>query len=184
MSLASREDRFVELYDEFYDDVYRYCLRRTGHASAEDVVSRVFATAWQRIDAVPEGREALYWLYRVSYRMIGHQWRGAARRRKLETKLRGLGVESPTPPDDFVVQDEQSRKVLEAVKQLRDIDREVLLLAVWEQLSHAEIGKILEISTGAVKQRMHRARKNLAEAYRKVEPQRRFSPAPQEGGNR
>lgn len=184
MSLASPEDRFVEFYDEFYDDVYRYCVRRTGHASVEDVVSRVFATAWRRIDAVPEGREALYWLYRVSYRTIGHQWRGASRRRKLEAKLRGLGVERPVPPEDFVVQNEQSRKVLDAVRQLSNIDREVLLLGVWEQLPHAEIAKTLEISVGAVKQRMHRARKNLAEAYRKVEPQGRFAPAPQEGGNR
>lgn len=184
VSLASPEDRFVGLYDEFYDDVYRYCLRRTGHASAEDVVSRVFATAWRRIDTVPEGREALYWLYRVSYRMIGHQWRGASRRRKLEAKLRGLGVEPPVPPEDFVVQDEQSRRVLEAVTQLSDIDREVLLLGVWEQLPHSEIAKTLEISTGAVKQRMHRARKNLAVAYRRVGPQGRFSPVPQEGGQR
>lgn len=184
MSLASREDRFVGLYDEFYDDVYRYCLRRTGHASAEDVVSRVFATAWRRIDSVPDGREALYWLYRVSYRMIGHQWRGTARRKKLETKLRGLGVEPPVPPEDFVVQDEQSRQVLEAVRQLSEIDREVLLLGVWEQLPHTEIAKTLEISVGAVKQRMHRARKNLAKAYRKVEPHGRFAAAPQEGGNR
>lgn len=183
-SLASPESRFVDLYDRFYDDVYRYCLRRTDHASVEDVVSRVFVTAWRRIEDVPEGQEALYWLYRVSYRTIGNQWRGASRRRKLETRLRGLGVEPPVPPDDFVVQNEQARNVLDAVRHLSDVDREVLLLGVWEQLPQAEIAKTLEISVGAVKQRMHRARKNLAKSYKRVESRGGFSPAPQRGGAR
>lgn len=182
LKLASPEVRFVELYDRFYDDVYRYCLRRTDHGSAEDVVARVFMTAWRRIDDVPEGDEGLYWLYRVAYRAVGHQWRGTSRRTRLARKLRGLGVETPVPPDDFVVQDEQSRKVLEATKHLNEVDREVLFLAVWEQLPQAQIAEILDISVGAVKQRLHRARKNLANAYQRLDSTKRLSSMPQRGG--
>lgn len=170
------------MYDRYYDDIYRYCLRRTGPDLVEDVVSRVFVTAWRRIDDFPEGKKSLYWLYRVAYRTIGHQWRGESRRRNLEAKLRGLGVEPPVPPHDFVVQNEEFRRVLDAVRQLSEVDREVLLLAVWEQLPQAEIAETLQISVGAVKQRMHRAKKNLAKAHKRLESKGMPGLASERGG--
>ena len=57
--------------------------------------------------------------------------------------------------------------VLTAAAQLRTADQEVLRLAAWEGLPHVEIAKLLNISVAAVDQRLHRAKKRLADAFEK-----------------
>ncbi len=139
--------------------------------------------AWRQIDSVPDGNEALFWLYRVAYRTIGRQWRGAARKQRLERKLAGLGREIPVPPDDFVIQDEESRDIIEAAYRLRPTDREALLLADWEGLPGKEVARVLAISPEAAKKRIQRARQNLAREYDRIRS-KSYLPTAQEGGAR
>jgi RNA polymerase sigma-70 factor (ECF subfamily) len=176
--------RFSELYDRFYNDVYAYVFRRTNPDQVEDVVAGVFLTAWRKIDEVPDGPEALFWLYRVAYRAVGTSWRSASRRQRLRKKLEGLGAEPTIPPEDFVVQDEESRLAIEATKCLRDSDREVLLLSVWEQLSHPQIAEILGTTAGAVKQRLYRARRSFADEFYRLSERHDIFPTAREGGSR
>jgi len=60
-----------------------------------------------------------------------------------------------------VVPEDHVQTVLDAMARLRPGDREVLQLAQWEELSHAEIGVVLGCSAHAVDQRMHRAMRRL-----------------------
>ena len=62
--------------------------------------------------------------------------------------------------------------------------QEILKLTVWEELPHADIALVLEISVGAVKQRAHHARRNLTREYNRLENKRTKPPAAQEGGRR
>jgi len=181
--MGSADDvRFASLYDRYYNDIYAYCRRRTTTDRVDDAVADTFLTAWRRIDDVPDDREGLLWLYRVAYRVLGHQWRGATRRRKLDQKLVSLGKESPPPPEDFLVVHEDARQVLEAVSQLNARDTEILRLVAWEVLTHSDIADVLEISPGAVKQRLHRARKNLTREYNRLDKKQAHTPAAQKGG--
>ncbi len=139
-------------------------------------MANVFFVAWQKIDDIPTGTQALYWLYRVAYRSIGRQWRGSARQRQLKKKLDGLGRDWPIPPEDFVVQDEETQIVLTAIQGLRPRDREALLLAEWEQLSGPEVAEILDISHAAAKQRIHRARRSLTQEYNRISTRQKHFP--------
>jgi len=56
---------------------------------------------------------------------------------------------------------------MDAAATLTASDQEILRLAAWEGLRHSEIAGILEISVAAVDQRLHRAKKRLAVAYRR-----------------
>ena len=143
---SNEELAFAELYNRHRRSIQDYCRRRVAGDLVDDVVAETFLTAWRRLDDVPAGDGALLWLYRVAYRLVGHEWRSNARRVRLEARF-----------------------VLDAAACLGATDSEVLRLAAWEQLSIADISAVLEIAPNAVKQRLHRARRNLAREYRRLE---------------
>jgi RNA polymerase sigma-70 factor (ECF subfamily) len=58
-----------------------------------------------------------------------------------------------------------SERVLAALAGLREVDAEVLRLDAWEQLSAASIAAVLGIEPAAARQRLHRARRNLAREF-------------------
>ncbi|MGW2199555.1 RNA polymerase sigma factor, partial [Streptosporangium sp. NPDC001682] len=67
----THRDRFEAVYDAYYPAIHQYAARRTGSPDdTADVISETFLTAWRRIDDVPEGEEALLWLYGVARRVL------------------------------------------------------------------------------------------------------------------
>jgi DNA-directed RNA polymerase specialized sigma24 family protein len=86
----------------------------------------------------------------------------------LVERLRGIAGVDASPPDFIVVTNEEHSDVLVAAAQLRPIDQEILRLTLWEELSHNDVALILGIEVGAVKQRAYRARRNLAQEYRRL----------------
>ena len=159
------EARFTQLYARFYSPIRAYCNRRALPDAVDDAVAEAFLTMWRRIDEVPEGDAALVWLYAVAYRVIGHQWRSVTRRSRLRSRLQTTESRSVVGADDSGLDDVVSRRVLAALARLKDTDAEVLRLDAWEQLSAVSIAAVLEIEPNAARQRLHRARRNLAREY-------------------
>ena len=178
------EDRFRTLYRDHYADVFAYCRRRVSSDQAEVVTAETFLVAWRKLDDVPGGDSALAWLYGVAYRMIGHQWRGSRRRRRLNTKLESLGVETVTPPDTQFLSREERSMVMRAVDELNPAEIEILRLALWEELPAAEVAVALGISVDATRQRLSRAKKALTRAYNRLEASFQQPTAAQRGGGR
>jgi RNA polymerase sigma-70 factor (ECF subfamily) len=180
---ADDEARFVEIYRRYGRPVQAYCARRTHRSQVADAVAETFLVAWRRFDQVPEGDAALPWLYGVAYRVLSHQWRHRGRGQRLIERLSVLtGVET-SPPDVIVVKNEEYRMVLAAVDRLRPIDREILRLSVWEELSNPDVALVLGINEGAVRQRAYRARRNLGSEYRKLSGDRQPPDARKGGGS-
>jgi RNA polymerase sigma-70 factor (ECF subfamily) len=182
LSLAGRNSRFREVHDRFYKDVYAYCRRRTDAGAVEDAVADTFLTAWRKSDEIPPGDQALPWLYGVAYRVITHQWRSRFRRGRLTQKVASLASISTSLPEEIVIAGHEHRQLLTALGALRPAEQEILRLAVWEELSHANIAVALGISVGAVRQRFYAAKKKLADEYNRLEARKIHSPAAQKGG--
>ena len=182
----SREEMlFAALYHRHYRAIRDFCRRRVPKDVVDDVVAETFLTAWRRIDDVPRGDQGLLWLYGVAYRVIGHHYRGAARRRRLEDRMQLINGGEASGADDVVVAADQRRLVLDAAARLSENDAEVLRLAAWEQLSIADIAGVLGIAPNAVKQRLHRAKQHLGREYRKLESEtHKSTPEAPKGGVR
>jgi RNA polymerase sigma-70 factor (ECF subfamily) len=178
---ADEDAVFARLYRSHLRPVRDFCRRRLAADLVDDAVSETFLTAWRRLEDVPDGDAALVWLYRVAYRVVGHHWRSTARRRRLGVRLSSVAPRVAATDDDSVVADEQRRIVLEAARRLGDADAEVLRLFAWERLAIADIAAVLGIAPNAVKQRLHRARRNLAREYRRLESVAVTPIAPQGG---
>jgi RNA polymerase sigma factor (sigma-70 family) len=168
--MDERERRFGQIYAAYYGAVSAYARRRlTDGDLAQDAVSETFLVAWRRLDDVPTGSDALPWLYGVARRVIANQRRGGLRRGELSARL---ARELPSRPDvdAGVLIDDERRTVLSALGRLREADQELLRLAVWEELSHREIGLVVGCSEATVAVRLHRARGRLGKEIEKGLP--------------
>jgi RNA polymerase sigma factor (sigma-70 family) len=175
---------FSQLYRRYYRPIRDYCRRRVARDLVDDAVAETFLAAWRHLDDVPAGGDALVWLYGVAYRVVGHQWRSTARRRRLEARLRSVVRRPGSAADESVIDGDDSRLVLAAVARLSDTDAEVLRLTAWEQLSVVATAAVLEIAPNAAKQRLHRAKRHLAREYRRLESRQNSTPDAPKGGAR
>ena len=156
--MRSRTDSaFRGLYDRHHREVLAYFLRRTDRETSLECTEDVFLVAWRRFEDVPLGDRELRWLYGVSRRVLANRRRSSMRHNRLVRRLLGLGVASPQEPEAQVIQRAEEQEVVDAIDRLSLADQEVVRLAYWEEMPHADIGKILGCSAGAVDTRLHRA---------------------------
>lgn len=159
----SSEAVFLRLYEAYYEEVHAFCMRRVGRADADDVASEVFTAAWRRIDDVQIGAERS-WLFGIARNLIRNEWRSNARRNRLVGRIRQGRRHGPDQPDELAVRRSEGDLVVRALDELRDSDREILIMSAWDSLSGLEIARILGISANSVHQRLYRAKKRLARA--------------------
>lgn len=181
-SRARIDDRFSALFLSHYDEVLGYCVRRTSYAEAEDAASDVFAIAWRRIDDL-DWDTARPWLFGIARRVLANHRRSASRRLRLTQKVGSMREAEAEAPEVVVIRREQDQQVMDVLARLRELDREILMLSTWEELSARDIATVLDISPSAAEQRLHRARQRFAAALDKVSPSA-SSPAAREGGQR
>lgn len=163
---VSPEDRFGALFEGTHRALLGYALRRVvDPADAADVVAETFLVAWRRIDDVPVGDEARPWLFGVARRVLANWHRGERRRLALADRLRESLAEAVVEPvvEPASAVEDRVGDVERALAGLGPDDQEILRLTAWEELAHDEIAVVLGISRGAVRVRLHRARRRLAE---------------------
>ena len=184
LSRSADAARFETLYARHYRTIWAFCRRRVASDAVDDAVAETFLTAWRKIDDVPDGDRAVLWLYRVAHRTVGRQWRTRDRRRRLTSRLAMVRVETSQEPEDRAIDNDDLRRVLAAKNRLNRTDAEVLLLQCWEGLSRNEIADVLELDPNAVSQRLHRARRNLAKEFSRLERRAsdRTTPVARKGG--
>jgi RNA polymerase sigma-70 factor (ECF subfamily) len=154
--------RFRSLFEAHYHLILGYAVRRVGAAEAPDVAAETFAIAWRRLDSIPEGDGTRLWLYGAARKVIANHRRGERRRLHLVGRLR----DEPQP----TVEDEAGGHIARAFASLRPADRDLLGLVAWEELDTAELAAVLGCSRAAVRVRLHRARRRLADALQRDQP--------------
>ena len=176
--------RFAQLYEQCRRPIRDFCRRRVAPDAVDDVVAETFLTVWRCLDEVPAGEAALVWMYGVAHRVIGHQRRSLARRGRLYERLRTVEFRPAAAADDTVVDSVESRRILAALARLGHTDGDVLRLVTWEELPVASAAAVLGIEPDTARQRLHRARRNLAREYDRLQSRPRTTPAAPTGGAR
>ena len=172
---SGAEAHFRRAYLEHYRAILAYALRRgVDYGAAEEIAAETFAVLWRRRDDAPDPDALLPWLYGVAARVLANHHRKAGRRERLSARLHTLAPEHPET-ESIALDRLEVRTVVDALQQLSAADREVLLLAAWEGLSHGEIAAALGCSENAAAIRLHRARKRLTETCRKKDMKTRHA---------
>lgn len=154
--MVSTDASFERAYLEYLPAVSGYLFRRVERQQVEDLAADVFAIAWRRRASVTEGEE-LPWLYRIAANVVANHRRKQASGAALLGYLRP--ADSAPSAEEIVAAD---ATLAAAWRQLRASDREVLTLALVEDLSPAELAVTLDVSVNAATIRVHRARTKLA----------------------
>lgn len=160
--LAGDERAFVEVYRRYHDRVFRFAYRMTGSPeTARDVTHTCFVGLLEapgRYDAKQAGL-GTYLCAAARNLSLKHASR-AWRERAVATVPEPQHRATPSPLD-VLLEDERGRVVRAAVSALPPLHREVLILAEYEELELARIAEIVNAEVGAVKVRLHRARRKL-----------------------
>jgi RNA polymerase sigma-70 factor, ECF subfamily len=174
---AGDEGAFDELVRGYSAQVYALLTRFLGPVPArEDLVQEVFLRVIRARDRYQPAARFSTWLYRIVFNLcVNEQERLAGR---LEVSLdaegdaerpgprAGLADHGAPPPSAGLEQQDAVEAVRAALAALPETQRMALLLAKYEDLSHAEIARVMGSSEKAVKSLIHRARENLRVALR------------------
>ncbi|HEX8465137.1 MAG TPA: RNA polymerase sigma factor [Abditibacterium sp.] len=161
-------------HERHLDDVFRYVSRRLARREdAEDVCAEVFAAAFETLPRFRGDVEPKLWLLGIARRKVADALRRQTLRREVADALRRqtLRREVELPPDfdladaschshppRAALQAETRQKLRDLLANLKDEQREVLLLKYVEELSVEEIAVVMNRSHGAANSLLQRAR--------------------------
>lgn len=176
--LRSRSpEAFQELFHLYSDKIFRLAVSILDNEDdAEDVVQEVFIRFFEKLDTF-EGRSKIgTWLYRTAYNTSIDRLR--KHRSVRLVNLDDLSQEDLPMPNNFNAWVESSKLIFdqeelrthldEALKSLPENLRMAFLLRDVEEISTKETAAILNITPGAVKVRLHRARLLMRELLSEV----------------
>jgi len=148
---------FEQLYTTYFPDVYRFAVWLTHDTTqAEDVASETFIRAWARRDRLRTETLKGYLFAIARNLFIKHRDRS----NKDEELPEELTDGSPDPHRTAAARMDLDR-VTRALSQMPSSDRLALVLRTEHSLPYEEIARILEISVGAARVKVHRARRRL-----------------------
>lgn len=171
-AVAGGDERaFAAVYDRYSSILFGLLLRiLRSRAEAEDVLQEVFLQVWQQARSFDETRgRSFTWLVtlarsRAIDRLRATDSRERAARRSTEDAPPAAAVEEWA--DDAAISSERAAVVRDALAELPEEQRQVLLLAYLEGMSQSEIAAAKNQPLGTVKTRTRSGLKRLSELLR------------------
>jgi RNA polymerase sigma-70 factor (ECF subfamily) len=162
---------FDRLVDRHGDALFRFATRHCGaRRDAEDAVQDGLIAAWRGAYTFRGEASARSWLFQV----VLHACRRRQRRRAGEPERHAPLEDAERVPDGASAADARAaarqgtRALTEALANLSEESREVLLLRDVEGLDGVEAAAALGIGLAAMKSRLHRARLELKERVEEI----------------
>jgi RNA polymerase sigma-70 factor (ECF subfamily) len=157
---------FTRLFDEHHAPLFRFAYRLTGSiADAEDIAQECFLELLRPANSYDPGRTPIRtYLFGIV--------RNQSLKRAPKRRIAPAGPVPATPADDLL-RAELETQVARAIHRLPDTQREILILAHYEQLPLAEIAQIVDLELTAVKSRLQRARATLKESLAAYAPEKK-----------
>jgi RNA polymerase sigma-70 factor (ECF subfamily) len=139
---------------------------------AEDVAQEVFCRVLTRLGTRDPAEAAVQHAYlaRAARNLLYDQWRGRDRHRAADTVYAEDRSGAPPGPEDEVLRRLDGEEVQVALGSLSPIQRQVLRLRIFEQLSAEETAAIVDRSPEAVRQIQHRALRALRDLLTRNDP--------------
>jgi RNA polymerase sigma-70 factor (ECF subfamily) len=180
-ALKGDPQAFAQLVELYQRPVFNLCYRMLGTAEdAEDASHETFLRAYRSLRRYDSSRSFITWLLSIAAHYCIDQMR---RRRYPVISIEDLPV--PDLPDyspgmEAKLGNKQERERVRSLLQTLDsADRAVVILYYWYDYSYDEISQTLSLTIPAIKSRLHRARRAMAESWkeheRKVELPGRFT---------
>ena len=149
-------EQFGLLYDKYIRKIYDFVYYKTTHKeTAEDLTSQVFMKAISKIGSFKQDKGTFSaWLYQIARNTVIDHYR---------TKKDALDIEDiwDLASDEDIERDIDTREKLREVEKylgkLKDKQRDIIIMRVWQEMSYREIADTLDKSEASCKMMYLRA---------------------------
>ena len=165
---------FERAYARHRRAIQAYFQGRTGEPElSQELTQETFIRGWKHIHVLQgmEENQHRNWLFSVAKNLLTDYYRKRATREKVDEQLRQHGelyAQVSSTPEQAWDKQEQIQQLDDAIAQLPENLRTVLLLQVVGQLNSTQIGEALELPAGTVRYQISVARKRLAQAMKLI----------------
>ena len=160
-AISGDKQAFGRLYEQYFMQIFRYLLIRSNNKEdAEDMTEIVFLKAWKNLPGFGEkskGNNFRAWLYRIAHNTIVDHYRTRKHTSSLDLEKRSLETE----PDLLVMENEEKRKMVYAIKNLDAVSQNVIACRFIGGLSHKETALSTGLSESNVRVIQYRALKKV-----------------------
>ena len=155
---GSRE-AFDELFARYRQLLYGYFRRRLANRErAEDLTQETFLALLRATERYEPRALFRTYLFGIAIKLLA-----AEHRKSMRAEIPGNALCDP-PADEALW-------VRQALQRLEPLEREILMLREYEQLSYSEIADRQNTTIGTIRSRIHRGRKMLRDIILKDFPQ-------------
>jgi RNA polymerase sigma-70 factor (ECF subfamily) len=170
--IAERGDpaAFRELYEAYGPRVKAYMMRQGADAgTAEDLAQETLLTVWRKAALYAGDRGSMTtWVFAIARNLRIDRLRREVPWQELpEGRL--TEASSEPLPDEAMAEKERQERVQAALAELPPEQKDVVILAYLEGLSHSEIAERLELPLGTVKSRMRIAYQKIRQTLESLE---------------
>jgi RNA polymerase sigma-70 factor (ECF subfamily) len=159
---AEEEDAFALLIRRHQSPLLNFFHRLGANSDAEDLVQEVFLRLYRYRDRYAHSAKFTTFLYTLARRAWADRWRKRQRIERIEERAR---KEMPAESDGNLGRTRDTLDAQQALTQLPEKLRIVLVMSLYQGLRYDEIAAALEIPTGTVKSRVFLALRRLKEIY-------------------
>lgn len=175
--LQGRTQRFALLVDRYRNLVYSTLLARIRQVDdAEDLAQETFLKAFRYLDSLQDPRKFGPWVRQIAANQALSMLRARANHKLSEEDL---DLSTPVRPDQVLEVEQQHERIWQAIAQLSEANREVILLFYIERNSLQQMASFLDLPLNTVKSRLQRARDALRDQLEETEFDRQVRKAVQ-----
>jgi RNA polymerase sigma-70 factor (ECF subfamily) len=163
-------DKMTLLFKRHHRDLYAFLFHMTHQrGSSEDMLQNVFYRMLKYRHTFTGAGEFKNWMYYLAFNVLKDETK---RNKQHIYKNDMADFSERAGPDALADEDIQKKQELSilhsAMENLNQAEKEVIVLSQYQKLKYHEIAKLLNISEGAVKVRVHRAFNQLKSMYFKM----------------
>ncbi len=166
------QDAFSQLFKQYYIPINRYIYFHVGNQQdTDDLTEMVFLSAWQNLPKFKQGKGTFKaWLYRIAH----NQMVDFHRKKKPEDSIEEFSniTADIEKSENQIIAKQEIRRLQEALAQLDERSRTVIIHRFIAGLDHRETAKLLGLSEGNVRIIQLRALKNMKNYFGEVENER------------
>jgi RNA polymerase sigma factor (sigma-70 family) len=151
------------LFARHFASIRRFFASKIGPSDVEDLVQRTFMGCVEASERFREDASFRTFLFAIAKRQLWKYLRERARkdaREELDFTVSSVAALGHSPSSIVAAEQERSL-LLTALQRVSVEDQTLLELHYWEQLAAPELAEVLGITSGAVRTRLHRARRAL-----------------------
>lgn len=168
-------DKMTLLFQRYHRPLFGFLFHMTRHREAsEDLLQNVFYRMLRSRHTFTGEGEFRTWMYCIARNVVkDHQKKSRRDPDSYDAGDLAERISGSMQADEELERKLEIKAVRQALAGLSPESREVLILSRFQDLRYEEIARVLEISVGAVKVRIHRAINQLKQLYIQTEPEKK-----------